>query len=64
MYNTYLNCNGLKQLLDHLIQHGLVEKQKLKKKHNVYLITEKGKKVLKYTEEIDNSLPVMETIRI
>jgi len=64
MYMANVNCNNLNHLLDHLIQHSLVEKQKLKKKRNVYFITENGKKVLKYTEEIDNSLPVMETIRI
>ena len=64
MYMANVNCNNLKQLLNHLIRHGLIEKQKLKKKRNVYVITEKGKKALKYTEEIENSLPVMETIRI
>jgi predicted transcriptional regulator len=64
MYNANLNCNGLKQLLDHLIKNGLVEEQKLRKKRKLYSITEKGQRALEYTRKIDTSLPVMETIRI
>lgn len=55
IYDTNMNCNDLKQLLDHLIRHGLVEKQKLKKKRNVYFITERGQRVLKYMREINDS---------
>ena len=64
IYNANLNCNSLKQLLNHLIQHGLVEEQKLGKKRKLYSITEKGQRVLEYTRKLDNSLPLMESIRI
>ena len=64
MYNANMNCTTLKQLLDRLIQHGLVVEQKLGKKRKLYSITEKGQRVLEYTRKIDNSLPVMESIRI
>jgi len=64
MYNTNVNCNGLKQLLDHLIKNGLVEEQKLRKKRKLYSITEKGQRVLEYTKKIDNSLSVLESVKI
>jgi predicted transcriptional regulator len=64
IYNANLNCNSLKQLLDQLISHGLVEEQKLGKKRKLYSITEKGQRVLEYTRKLDNSLPLMESIRI
>ncbi|MFH1327833.1 MAG: DUF4364 family protein [Candidatus Bathyarchaeota archaeon] len=64
IYNANLNCNSLKQLLDHLIKNGLVEEQKLGKKRKLYSITEKGQRVLEYTRKIDNYLPLMESIKI
>lgn len=64
MYNAHLNFNALKQVLKPLITNGLVKGQKLGKKRKLYSITEKGQRVLEYTRKIDNSLPVMETIRI
>ena len=64
MYNANMNCTTLKQLLGHLIRHGLVVEQKLGKKRKLYSITEKGQIVMEYTRKIVTSLPLMESIRI
>jgi len=64
MYKANVNCDALKQYLDFLIQHNLVEEQTLhKKKHGtrvVYAITERGKTVLKYFSEVNRALQVVE----
>ena len=60
MYKANVNCGALKQYLDFLIQHNLVEKQTLNKKRVVYAITERGLTVLKYFKEVNRALQIIE----
>ena len=60
MYKTNVNCDTLKQYLDFLIQHNLVEEQTLRKKRVVYTITERGLTVLKYFREVNKALTIIE----
>ena len=64
MYKANINCSGLKQCLDFLIQQNLVEEQTLHKKRNktsvVYAITERGLTVLKYFRELNSALQITE----
>ena len=64
MYKANVNCSVLKQYLDFLTQHNLVEEQTLHKKRNktrvVYAITERGRTVLKYFRELNNALQITE----
>ncbi len=64
MYKANVNCSVLKQYLDFLIQHNLVEEKILHKKRHktriVYAITERGLTVLKYFRELDIALQIIE----
>jgi len=64
MSKANVNCDTLKQYLDFLIQHNLVEEQTLPKKRRqtrvVYAITERGRTVLKYFSEINSALQIIE----
>jgi predicted transcriptional regulator len=64
MYKANVNCSVLKQYLDFLIQHNLVEEQTLQKKRQktkvVYAITERGLTVLKYFKELNIALHIVE----
>ena len=64
MYKANVNCDTLKQYLDFLIQHNLVEEQPLHKKRHrtkvVYAITERGLTALKYFMEINSALQIIE----
>ena len=60
MYKANVNCDTLKQYLDFLIQHNLVEEQTLHKKRVVYTITERGLTVLKYFREVNKALTIIE----
>ncbi len=64
MYKANVNCSVLKQYLDFLIQHNLVEEQVLHKKRNktrvVYAITKRGRTALKYFRELNNALQITE----
>jgi len=64
MYKANVNCSVLKQYLDFLIQHNLVEEQTLHKKRHktsvVYAITERGGTVLKYFRDLNNALQITE----
>jgi len=64
MYKANVNCDTLKQYLDFLIQHNLVEEQTLHKKRHgtrvVYAITERGLTVLKYFREVNKALTIIE----
>jgi len=68
MYKANVNCSVLKQYLDFLIQQNLVEEQILHKKRNktriVYVITERGKTVLKYFRELNSALRITEEANI
>jgi predicted transcriptional regulator len=60
MYKANVNCSVLKQNLDFLIQQNLIEEQtKLKKRNKIkvrYAITERGKTVIKYFNEVNRAL--------
>ena len=60
MYKANVNCSVLKEYLDFLIQQELVEEKTMGKKRTVYVISEKGLKVLKYFRELKIMLPVVE----
>jgi len=64
MYKANVNCSVLKQYLDFLTQHNLVEEQALHEKRNktrvVYAITERGRTALKYFRELNNALQITE----
>ncbi|UCE15965.1 MAG: ArsR family transcriptional regulator [Candidatus Bathyarchaeota archaeon] len=64
MYKANVNCSILKQHLDFLVQHNLVEEQTLHNRRHrtrvVYAITEKGKMVLKCFKEVTVALKIVE----
>lgn len=60
MYKSNVNCCVLKEYLDFLIQHDLVEEKTIKKERIVYKVTEKGLSVLKYFRELQTMLPIDE----
>ena len=62
MYKANVNCSVLKQNLDFLIQQNLIEEQIRRKKRNKtkvrYAITERGKTVIKYFNEVNRALQI------
>jgi len=68
MYKAGVNCGVLKQCLDLLIQHDLVEEHTLHRKRNktrvVYAITERGLTALKNAMEINNAFQTIEEANI
>jgi predicted transcriptional regulator len=65
MYKANVNCSVLKENLDFLLQQNLVEEQITQKRRNktktCYSITEKGRTVLKYFNEVNMALQITET---
>ena len=68
MYKANLNCSVLKQNLEFLIQQNLVEEQITVKRRNKtkisYAITEKGRTVLKYFNEVNRALHITKESKI
>lgn len=60
MYKAGVNCGALKQTLNLLIQHNLVEEHTLHKKRAVYAITKRGLTALKNVWEINSALQIDE----
>jgi predicted transcriptional regulator len=62
MYKANVNCSVLKEYLGFLIQQRLIEEQITLKKRNKtkirYAITERGRKVLKYFNEVNRALQI------
>jgi predicted transcriptional regulator len=62
MYKANVNCSVLKQNLDFLIQQNLIEEQiKRKKRDKIkvrYAITEKGRTVIRYFNEVNIALHI------
>jgi predicted transcriptional regulator len=62
MYKANVNCSVLKEYLDFLIRHNLVEEQRLPRKRHktriVYAITSRGRTVLKYFREINMAFQI------
>ena len=68
MYKANVNCSVLKQNLDFLIQQYLIEEHITVKKRNKtkvsYAITEKGRTVIKYFNEVNRALQITEESKI
>lgn len=68
MYKANVNCSVLKQNLDFLIQQNLIEEQTVRKRRNKikinYAITEKGRTVIRYFNEVNIALQITEESRI
>ena len=64
MYKANVNCSVLKQNLDFLMKQNLIEEQITRKKRNKtkvsYAITERGKTVIKYFNEVNIALNITE----
>ena len=60
MYKANVNCSVLKEYLDFLMNQELIEEKTVGKKRIVYVVSEKGLKVLKYFRELKVMLPVVE----
>ncbi len=62
MYKANVNCSVLKEYLDFLIHQRLIEEQFLHKKRNKtkirYAVTERGKTVLRYFNEVNRALQI------
>jgi len=59
MYKANVNCSVLKEFLDFLTEHNLIEEQTLRKRKcqkTVYDITERGRMALTYFREITKAL--------
>lgn len=68
MYKANVNCSVLKQNLEFLIQQNLIEEQTVHKRRNKikinYAITEKGRTVIRYFNEVNIALQITEESRI
>lgn len=68
MYKANVNCSVLKQNLDFLLNQNLIEEQIRQKKRNQikirYAITEKGKTVIKYFNEVNIALHLTDSSKI
>jgi len=68
MYKANVNCSVLKENLDFLLQQNLIEEQITVKKRNKtklrYAITEKGRTVIKYFNEVNKALQITEESKI
>jgi predicted transcriptional regulator len=64
MYKANVNCSVLKQNLGFLIKQNLIEEQVTVKKRNKtkisYAITEKGRTVIRYFNEVNVALQITE----
>ncbi len=62
MYKANVNCSVLKQNLEFLIKQNLIEEQITIKKRNKtkisYAITERGRTVIKYFNEVNRALHI------
>lgn len=65
-YVAKMECNAVKNCLDFLVSHDLVEERRLKSKRVLYAINERGWSVfktlraLKFLEKLKKTLPVVE----
>jgi len=58
MYKANINCSILKEYIEFLKNHDLVEEMPLRKQKIVFKITEKGKSVLVQLQKIQTILPI------
>lgn len=68
MYKANVNCNVLKENLSFLLQQNLIEEQiKIKRRNKTkvrYAITERGRTVIKYFNEVNKALQISEDYKI
>jgi predicted transcriptional regulator len=68
MYKANVNCNVLKENLSFLLQQNLIEEQiKVKRRNKTkvrYAITERGRTVIKYFNEVNKALQISEDYKI
>jgi predicted transcriptional regulator len=68
MYKANVNCNVLKENLDFLIAQNLIEEQVTVKRRNKtkisYAITDKGRTVIRYFNEVNVALHITNEIGI
>jgi len=60
MYKANVNCSVLKEHLDFLIKHDLVEERNVGKKRVVFAVTNRGRAIIKTFRELKQALPVLE----
>ncbi len=60
MYKANVNCSVLKEHLDFLIKHELVEERSVGKKRVVFAVTHRGRTIIKTFRELKQALPVLE----
>ncbi len=60
MYKANVNCSVLKEHLDFLIKHELVEERSVGKKRVVFAVTNRGRTIIKTFRELKQALPVLE----
>ncbi|MFW6117303.1 MAG: winged helix-turn-helix domain-containing protein [Thermoproteota archaeon] len=63
MYKANVNCSVLKDFLDFLMEHELVEEKPVGDKRVVYAVSQRGIKVLKRFREVKSLMPVGEEKR-
>lgn len=68
MYKANVNCNVLKENLSFLLQQNLIQEQiKVKRRNKTkvrYAITERGRTVIKYFNEVNKALQISEDYKI
>ena len=68
MYKANVNCNVLKENLSFLLQQNLIQEQiKVKRRNKTkvrYAITERGRTVIKYFNEVNKALQISEDCKI
>ena len=64
MYKANINCSVLKEYIDFLMEHNLVEETTIRKQKIVYKITEKGMVVLVQFQKLQTILPVSEEVQL
>ena len=68
MYKANVNCNVLKENLSFLLQQNLIEEQiKIKRRNKTkvrYAITERGRTIIKYFNEVNKALQISEDYKI
>ena len=68
MYKANVNCNVLKENLSFLLQQNLIQEQiKVKRRNKTkvrYAITERGRTVIKYFNEVNRALQISEDYKI
>lgn len=60
MYNSNTNCSLLKEILNFMINQGLVQEKSIGKDRLAYKITQRGLSILNAFQELNKILPIIE----